>query len=89
MLQAFNWLELVTGDVGPGTGLYGFTFFMLTGLHAAHVVGGLVPLGITLVRAFLGKYTWGAYGGVRNVALYWHFLDFVWLVLFAVLWFGS
>jgi len=89
VLQAFNWLELVSRDVSPGRDLYGFTFYMLTGLHAAHVVGGLIPLGITVVRAFLGKYTWASYGGVRNVATYWHFLDVVWLVLFAVLWFGS
>jgi cytochrome c oxidase subunit 3 len=89
MLQAFNWIELVGVDVSPKKDLYGFTFYLLTGLHAAHVVGGLIPLGITVVRAFLGRYTWASYSGVRNVAMYWHFLDVVWLVMFALLWFGS
>jgi heme/copper-type cytochrome/quinol oxidase subunit 3 len=68
-----------------GADLYGFTFFMLTGLHAAHVLGGLVALGIAIVLARRGAFTWAHYDGVRNVALYWHFLDGVWLVLFGFL----
>ena len=49
------------------------------------VIGGLIPLGITLAKAYLGKYTWASYGGVRNVAIYWHFLDVVWVVMFSTL----
>lgn len=89
MLQGFNWVQLTAADVRPDRDLYGFTFYMLTGLHAAHVIGGLIPLGITLVKAYLGKYTWASYAGVRHVATYWHFLDVVWLVLFAVLLVGG
>lgn len=89
MLQAFNWVQLTAADVRPDRDLYGFTFYMLTGLHAAHVIGGLIPLGITLVKAYLGKYTWASYAGVQRVAAYWHFLDVVWLVLFAVLLIGG
>ncbi len=89
MLQGFNWVELTAADVRPDRDLYGFTFYMLTGLHAAHVVGGLIPLGITLAKAYLGRYTWASYAGVRHVAIYWHFLDVVWIALFAVLLVGG
>ena len=67
------------------TNLYGFLFYLLTGLHALHVVGGLVPLAVTTARAWQGKYTAVAHAGVEHVALYWHFLDVIWLVLFGVL----
>ncbi len=88
-LQTLNWLELVSEHVTPTTGLYGFTFYVLTGLHAIHVIGGLIPLGITTARAFLGRYGWARYSGVRNVAVYWHFLDVVWIVMFTALQLGS
>jgi len=69
--------------------LYGFTFYMLTGLHAAHVIGGIVGLIVVMIRAWLGHYSWAHYPGVRNVAVYWHFLDAVWLFLFALLIFAG
>lgn len=89
VLQAFNWLQLWVADVTPRRGLYGFTFYVLTGLHAVHVVGGLVPLAFTIWRAVRGRYTWAAHTGVRTVAMYWHFLDVVWIVMFIALWSGG
>lgn len=89
VVQAFNWLQLWAADVTPRRGLYGFTFYVLTGLHAAHVVGGLVPLAFTIWRAVQGRYTWASYTGVRTVAMYWHFLDVVWIVMFIALWTGG
>lgn len=83
--QTVNWFVLVAEHLTPKVNLYGFTFYLLTGLHAAHVVGGLIPLVITTVRAFRGAYTTEFHPGVENVATYWHFLDGVWLVLFVVL----
>jgi cytochrome c oxidase subunit 3 len=53
------------------------------------VVGGLVPLGLVTARAWRGGYTAGFHPGVEYTAMYWHFLDVVWLVLFAVLYLGS
>lgn len=60
-------------------------FYVLTGLHAAHVVGGLVPMSIVAVNAHRGRYTPEHHAGVLYCATYWHFLDAVWLVLFATL----
>jgi heme/copper-type cytochrome/quinol oxidase subunit 3 len=87
--QTVNWFGLVAANVRPGANLYAFTFFVLTWLHALHVVGGLVPLGLVTARAWRGGYTAGFHPGVEYTAMYWHFLDVVWLVLFAVLYLGS
>jgi cytochrome c oxidase subunit 3 len=87
--QTLNWFALVAANLTARTNLYGFTFFMLTGLHAAHVVGGLIPLGVVTARAFRGRYSSGFRPGVEYCAIYWHFLAVVWLVLFTFLELGA
>lgn len=79
--QVLNWRSLL---VAKGS-LYGFTFYMLTGLHAAHVIGGLIPLGIVTRRAWEGRYTRDFHPGVAYCTMYWHFLAIVWIVMFIVL----
>ena len=83
--QTVCWFWLVARSFTIRTNLYGFLFYLLTGLHALHVVGGLVPLAVTTARAWKGRYTAASHEGVAHVALYWHFLDAIWLVLFLVL----
>jgi len=87
--QTVNWFALVAANLTAKTNLYGFTFYMLTGLHAAHVIGGLIPLAVVTARAFRGHYSAAAYSGVAYCAVYWHFLDAVWVILFAVLMLAS
>jgi cytochrome c oxidase subunit 3 len=69
--------------------LYPFTFYMLTGLHAAHVLGGFIPLGIVIARAQRRRYTSSQHEGVRLVRQYWDYLGVVWLVLLATLWIAT
>jgi cytochrome c oxidase subunit III len=84
--QILNWIHLIFGSHLPAqSNLYAFTFYMLTGLHGAHVVGGLIPLAITSLRAGRGRYNREAHNGVLYMSMYWHFLDAVWLVMFVVL----
>lgn len=83
--QSFNWFALVAANFTPKVNLFGFLFYLLTVLHAAHVVGGLIPLAVVTSRAWRGGYSAGFHPGVTYCAMYWHFLDVVWLVLFAVL----
>jgi cytochrome c oxidase subunit III len=64
---------------------YASIFYILTGTHALHVLGGLVVLGVVTWKAFRGKYYSAYHPGVRYSAMYWHFLDVVWLILLAVL----
>jgi cytochrome c oxidase subunit 3 len=85
--QALNWLALVRHDLAPNSkSLYAFTFYMLTGVHALHVVGGFVPLGICVRNAYRDTYSSLSYRGVRYCAQYWHFLDVVWVVMLSVMW---
>lgn len=85
--QVQNWRTMAPGlhaDIPHP--LYPFTFYMLTGLHAAHVVGGFIPLGIVINRARERRYTSSEHEGVRLVKQYWDYLGVVWLVLLVTLW---
>lgn len=68
------------GDAEGGD-LSVFLFFAMTVLHALHVVGGFVPLGFVLVKSFRNVYSGASFRGVWNCALYWHFIDGVWILM--------
>jgi cytochrome c oxidase subunit 3 len=63
--------------------IYGATFFMATGFHGAHVIIGSTFLIVCLIRAMLGHFTPTQHLGFEFAAWYWHFVDVVWLFLFA------
>jgi cytochrome c oxidase subunit 3 len=63
--------------------IYGSTFFMATGFHGAHVIIGTTFLIVCLIRAQLGQFTPKQHLGFEFAAWYWHFVDVVWLFLFA------
>lgn len=84
--QSLNWLYLVHSELGPGVrGMYFLSFFFLTGLHAAHVLGGFAPLGVVIAHTRRGEYSSSRYEGVKYCVQYWHFLLAVWLVLFTTI----
>jgi heme/copper-type cytochrome/quinol oxidase subunit 3 len=64
---------------------YGSLFITITGFHFAHVVVGVLMMLTTEVRAWLGHFTERRHLAVTNTALYWHFVDVVWLAVFASL----
>ena len=64
------------------TGVYGSTFFMLTGFHGLHVTLGTIMLAIIWLRVLKGHFTPDSHFGFEAVAWYWHFVDVVWLGLF-------
>jgi len=64
------------------SGMYGTTFFMLTGFHGAHVCIGTIMLLIMLLRACKGHFMQGSHFAFEATAWYWHFVDVVWLLLF-------
>ena len=64
---------------------YGSLFFTLTGIHAAHVIGGLVILCWVSLGGLVGRYTSHQHEAVTLVAMYWHFLAIIWIVLFTAL----
>lgn len=65
-----------------GSGIYGATFFMLTGFHGAHVTIGAIVLAVMLVRILRGHFSAEHHFGFEAAAWYWHFVDVVWLGLF-------
>jgi cytochrome c oxidase subunit 3 len=64
------------------TGIYGATFFMLTGFHGLHVTVGAIMLTVIWGRTMRGHFTPQRHFGFEAVAWYWHFVDVVWLILF-------
>lgn len=74
---AFDYYKLTTG-----AGVYGSTFFMLTGFHGAHVTVGSIMLIIILIRCLKGHFSPNDHFGFEATAWYWHFVDVVWLFLF-------
>jgi len=82
-LQAAEYHEAYT-ELGLklNTGIYGTTFFMLTGFHGAHVTIGAIMLTVMLVRSIKGHFTPENHFAFEAAAWYWHFVDVVWLGLF-------
>lgn len=79
--EAVEWAGL---DFGLDTGLMGGTFYILTGFHGLHVATGIVLQMVMLGRSFLPDNYNNGHIGVSEVSLFWHFVDVIWLVLFAL-----
>ena len=82
--QTSNWMAMAAAGDQLQKTMLAFAFWMLTVLHGLHVLGGLVPLALTTVRAGQGKYLTDP-EPVELVADYWHFLGITWIAIFAVL----
>ncbi|HEY3851407.1 MAG TPA: cytochrome c oxidase subunit 3, partial [Steroidobacteraceae bacterium] len=82
-LQATEYHEAYTKlGLTLGTGVYGSTFFMLTGFHGLHVTVGAIMLTVIWFRVLRGHFTPTRHFAFEAVAWYWHFVDVVWLGLF-------
>ena len=79
-LQAYEYQHAAFSYGGH---IYGSTFFMATGFHGAHVIIGTIFLLVCLLRAMKGHFTPQQHFGFEAAAWYWHFVDVVWLFLFA------
>ena len=66
-------------------GVFFSLYFVMTGMHALHMIIGIAILGYMIFRARAGADTNGHVTFVENFGLYWHFVDIVWIVLFALL----
>jgi len=64
---------------------FGTSYFMLIGLHAFHVVSGLVGLTIVMILGIKGHYGSQEYWGVEGVVKYWHFVDLAWVIIYPTL----
>jgi cytochrome c oxidase subunit III len=87
LTQSANWFAM--RPPSNENSLYIATFFLLTGVHALHVVGGFVPLGFVVHHAWRRHYSSSNHEGLSLCAQYWHFLGGVWLVLVTMLYLGN
>jgi len=90
-MQAFEWSKLIFEEgVRPwgnpmGAAQFGSSFFMITGFHGLHVSAGVIYLSVVATRLLRGRYERrGNYQIVEIAGLYWHFVDLVWVFIFAV-----
>ena len=88
-MQAFEWTKLIVDEgVRPwgnpfGAAQFGASFFMITGFHGAHVSGGVAYLTYVAIGVMNGRYEKKGYDIVEIAGLYWHFVDLVWVFIFA------
>lgn len=77
--------EYSNKEFSPQTNAYGSLFFTVTGLHGAHLLVALLLNGVTQARAWLSHFDERRHVAVQNVAMYWHFVDAVWIVILSSL----
>lgn len=82
--QLYDYSQL---GFGIADGIFGTTFYTLTGFHGAHVFGGAVGLTIVLARSLQNQFSARNHVAVEAVSIYWHFVDVVWIGLFLTLYF--
>jgi cytochrome c oxidase subunit III len=80
--QYYEWSHLLHEGQSIQRDNFGATFFILTGFHGMHVFSGVVYLSVLLVRAMLGKYEDPHNNEIEIGALYWHFVDLIWILVF-------
>ena len=88
-MQAFEWTKLIVEEgIRPwgnplGAPQFGSFFFMITGFHGAHVSIGVIYLAVVALKVLRGDYESRGYEIVEITGLYWHFVDLVWVFIFA------
>lgn len=88
ILQLLGWQQLHANGVfftGEGSNPAGSWVYAITFFHLMHMLGGLVSLIVTSIRSYLGRYPQGNTLGIELAAIYWHFLDIMWIFLFTFL----
>ncbi|HVF64180.1 MAG TPA: cytochrome c oxidase subunit 3 [Casimicrobiaceae bacterium] len=84
-LQAYEYIHAYSDlNLKLSTGVYGSTFFMLTGFHGAHVTVGAIMLTVMWFRSLRGHFTPDHHFAFEAASWYWHFVDVVWLLLFVL-----
>jgi cytochrome c oxidase subunit III len=86
--QLYEFISAFSRGLNLTANTFASAFFIMTGFHGAHVLGGLILLLLILYRAARGQFSARNHVGPAAVTLYWHFVDVVWLFLFAILYLG-
>ncbi len=85
--QGYEYLQLVEEGTTISSSTYGSVFYLATGFHGLHVIGGLVAFVFLLIRSTMGRFTPAQATAAIVVSYYWHFVDVVWIGLFTTIYF--
>ena len=88
VFQFISWITLINKNIyftGPQSSGSSSYLYILSALHLCHILGGLVALGVVYVKSLRKKYSADNYLGIKLCAIYWHFLDGLWVYLFLFL----
>ncbi len=87
-VQAYEYAELVSEGVALSSNAFGSAFYMTTGFHGIHVIGGLIAFLFIIGRAFIAR-QFGHFEATSAIvtSYYWHFVDVVWIGLFIIIYF--
>ncbi|MBL1077754.1 heme-copper oxidase subunit III [Nocardia sp. 2] len=85
--QGYEYYHLVHEGTSISSSVYGSVFYITTGFHGLHVIGGLIAFVFLLIRTTLSKFTPAQATAAIVVSYYWHFVDIVWIGLFATIYF--
>tara|TARA_Y100001968_G_scaffold195193_1_gene179060 strand:- start:131 stop:727 length:597 start_codon:yes stop_codon:yes gene_type:complete len=80
--QYIEWSELT---FSLDSGVFGSLFYLLTGFHGLHVITGILLMALMLFRSFIPNNYENGEMGVESVSLFWHFVDVIWIILFALI----
>ena len=83
--KAAEYQELLAAGHGPASSTQMATYFLLTGVHVAHVIGGVIAIGWVALRTGAAPDPLPAANRLRALALYWGFVDVIWLIIFVLL----
>jgi cytochrome c oxidase subunit 3 len=84
-MQAFDYSILYGEGIRLNSGIFGSLFYTMTGFHGAHVFGGVIGIGLVLLRGLAGQFSARHHVAVEAVSIYWHFVDVVWIALFTTI----
>ena len=83
--QGYEYVQLVEEGTSISSSTYGSVFYLTTGFHGLHVIGGLIAFVYLLIRSTMGRFTPAQATAAIVVSYYWHFVDVVWIGLFATI----
>ena len=85
--QIVAWRQMTASGLGMSSTLHISFFYVFSGVHAVHILGGVVGLGVVLFKAYLGRLSASNYDSLRLLTKYWHFMGGIWLYLLLLLFF--
>ena len=85
MIKSIEYSAKFHHHIYPNTSIFYSFYFTLTGVHALHVIGGMIPIGWMALRSANGRYTGHGNNTIEYIGIYWHFVDLVWIFLFPLL----